>query len=552
MCRHVKPIPAKYMDGATISLKETNPLIPRASIQALLGARVTKGTPPYPSMTDLCLKVYGALIRLIRHRERPKHYRNFREFNRVWLRNKIIPCEADTFSSDLRERVEWWLALTQYTEEEKKMLREVMEDYLAGKIKLKELFNLKSHMKPEFYMVGMKPARMINSRVALAKIVFGPYIKAIEMRVFQLPYFIKKIPLDKRVEYMQEHVVRAGCKYVIGDYTSYEASFNKWLMDACELQVIAWVGQNLPHFQWFFKLFRKATTGMNKCQFRQFEVCVRATRMTGEMSTSLCNGITNLLVIQYVGSLHGLKEVPCVIEGDDSAQAIPLGSDIQAKDYNDLGFEIKLDTYDNPFEGGFCGMVMDPVTGVNCPNPSNFVTKIFWAGEAGATANRQKQALLLSAKALSAAVTYPGAPIVGSVARACLRMAHCEKEDVVDFIEKGTTYYDKWEKETILSRIRRSTRELVECPVNVAARSFVERKFNMSVGTQLQVESFFDKVNAPGEFDISGLLTLPADYLAMEDTVRSIPAGFPIGELGLLANERVEDPRKVFPNAPWK
>lgn len=542
-------MPDTWLDKGSIRMRSIEPLKPRPCIQALLGCRVASVCPPYPSMTDTTLHVYGALMRLLAGRKRPKSYRHYREFCRMFVRNWIVPCESDTFPDDFRARVEWWLALTHYTEDQKRALREVMEDYLSGRLKLEEVFKLKSHIKPEFYMAGLKPSRCINARVALAKIIFGPFIKAIEMRVYQLPFFIKKIPVADRVKYMTEHIVRPGCKYIIGDYTAYESSFNGDMMEAGEMQVISWVGQNLPHFRWFFRLFKKVTKGMNKCKFRKFIVEISATRMSGEMSTSLCNGIQNLLTIQYVGSLHGYSYVPCVIEGDDSAQAVPLDSTIAAKDYEDLGYKIKLDTYSNPFEGGFCGMSMDPISGVNCPDPSMFVQKIFYSGEAGAMAGRDVQRMLLGAKALSAGVNYSAAPVVGAVVRYCLRIA--EPKGLETFVSQGTAYWDQWDRDNILANIKKATADVITRPVDLNARAFVERKYALPVSMQMKIESYFDGLNEPCEFSIASWLNLPADHYKMESTVRKIPAGFPVDQIHLLSNEVPYDPREVFPQAPW-
>jgi hypothetical protein len=389
----------------------------------------------------------------------------------------------------------------------------------------------------------MKPFRCINARVDLAKVLFGPYIKAIEEVVFHDPRFIKKVPVPERFEYIRQKLVKAGSKYSVTDFTSFESTFNVKLMLAIELQVIAYVGRDLPNFKWFYSLFKSTVCGENHCSFRYFTAVVRATRMSGEMDTSLANGITNLVMLQFVGHKYGLDDVPCVVEGDDGMATWPLSINPSEKDWEEWGFKIKLAMYSNPFEGGFCGMNMDETSGVNCPDPSPFVAKFWWATDNAVLASARTQRMLLSAKALSAAYEYAGAPVVGSVVRAALRITG--HEDPRPLLEKQGIWdnYTKERMEHVFSGI---TDAKIAQPVNDVARVFVERKYGMSISAQKKLERFFDGVLSPACFPVGELLTLPLDYSTMASSVRVVPKGFPYDLIHMLGDVDNRDPREVF------
>lgn len=61
--------------------------------------------------------------------------------------------------------------------------------------------------------------------------------KRIEQALFQLPYFIKKIPVEERATYVLDRLFESGAIYYSSDYTSFETHFTAELMDAVEFEL---------------------------------------------------------------------------------------------------------------------------------------------------------------------------------------------------------------------------------------------------------------------------------------------------------------------------
>jgi len=78
-----------------------------------------------------------------------------------------------------------------------------------------------------------------------------------------------------------------------------------------------------------------------------------AGRMSGEMVTSLGNGLTNWCAIESVcrGIWHS-----SVVEGDDGIIAVPAGTILTREDFLRFGFDVKIKRVEHPGWSGFCGM----------------------------------------------------------------------------------------------------------------------------------------------------------------------------------------------------
>ena len=83
--------------------------------------------------------------------------------------------------------------------------------------------------------------------------------------------------------------------------------------------------------------------------------------MSGEMDTSLGNALVNLICIMYVLHSKGmsLEEMKIIIEGDDSLFCTG-DKDVTADDFKALGLSPKLESFDDPSDASFCGLIYDP------------------------------------------------------------------------------------------------------------------------------------------------------------------------------------------------
>lgn len=294
---------------------------------------------------------------------------------------------------------------------------------------------VKSFGKSESYVPKLKHLRWINSRSDHFKAYAGPAFKEIEHVVYQSPYFIKHVPVDKRASLI-ESFERIGREYFISDYEAFESHMKTAIMQAIESRVYKYFLQKFPELA---RVVVGAVEGTNICcNPLGVKVSLKARRMSGDLCTSLGNGLTNLFVGLYiVHVLHGvpLDQFDFLVEGDDGLLAVPAGTGITAGDYKDMGFNVKLCKVPNPGQGdgaiAFCGLNI--AGGQLYRDLLPFISKFAWALNSS-TASRARMAGLLKAKAMSTLCETPQCPIIAVIARTALE-AHKNAEAI--FIKDG-------------------------------------------------------------------------------------------------------------------
>lgn len=360
----------------------------------------------------------------------PKVVDGIRKFVAQFLKEKV---PVLTLSQILSFKE--WLDTAPYTIERKREL-EAVNDELHGQLPTdKQSATVKCFIKTESYpVVGgvVKPARSIMSRSDFAKVAMGPAFKSIENVIYSLlredgePYFIKHVPVPERFKYVKR-LVRPGHKYIITDYTAFESSFSREVMLAVECQLYRHCLQNAPQLADYIV---KTISGQNSLKFRNgTKVALKARRMSGDMCTSLGNGFTNLMLMEFFCAEAGLT---CAgyVEGDDGI--FRLGGEIPAdfvSRFEDLGFKIKLQEVSDPCLGGFCGIVA--ADNGNIKDPIRFFQSFGWTHsciEGGPAV----MAGLLRAKALSAVYELPQCPILRAVGERALVLTTGHKARFVD------------------------------------------------------------------------------------------------------------------------
>lgn len=418
-----------------------------------------------------------------------------RLFTQKWLRTNLVPLAPDSDTS-----VDKWLENTGYPKWRKDELRKKWEavDNIHRPPKLKKgrnpYFMCKSFQKDECYP-EFKHARAINSRSDEFKCAVGPIFKLIETFVYEHPAFIKHIPVAKRPDYIMKMLYQDSAKYMATDYTAFESCFVKELMDACEFELYGYMTQFLPSDPKagdFMTLIREVLLGMNVCEFKNFTVELEATRMSGEMCTSLGNGFSNLMFMLFMCEEAGCREVRGVVEGDDGLFSM-VGSPPTADDFARLGLIIKADMHDNINTASFCGIIFDPEDRVNVTDPRDVLATFGWASGRYAFSPR-KHKMLLRCKALSLAYQYPGCPVIQSLAQYALR---CTRGvDVRGFLERDTVM-DRWQKDQLQEALRDEKNLCkVQRVVPLNTRKLVEQLYGITVENQLAIEAYLDKLTA--------------------------------------------------------
>lgn len=453
-----------------------------------LPIRLGRFVCPKPDGQHVGTTVAGAIKRIVA--ETPPIDENrllrFSAFVGRWCEGNLVPLSVLTDTS-----VEHWLNNARYPAWRKDELRAVAVDAHP-----KKKYVCKSFIKDEFYP-EFKHARTINPRDDEFKVLTGPIFALIEREVFKLKWFIKKVPVADRPGYIMEHVFHAGSKYWCTDYSSFENSFTKAIMDACEMQLYSYMTSQLESGREWFSLVRRVLTGPQTLHFKNARVKASETkRMSGDMCTSLGNGFTNLMVTLFLAEELRLGEVRGVFEGDDGLTTFSGGEAPPVEAYASLGFNIKMEPHDDISHASFCGLVFDENEKINITDPAEFLATFGWTSKQYLGASSKVLVALLRSKAMSAAHQYPGSPIISVLAKSVLnKTRHVDIRRVLN--AKGLSLWERNQLEDAYLA------DIPDVPVGVKTRELMEKLYGITVAQQLQME---EQILAGGEVEIDNPL----------------------------------------------
>lgn len=348
----------------------------------------------------------------------------------------------------------------------------------------------KCFIKDESYPTYKVP-RAIFARKDEFKIRVGPIFSAIEKEVFNLKWFVKKVPVPDRAKLLCDkfgsepgHCDRAGehlRRIMATDYSAYESSFIKELMLSIEFVLYDYMTQELVDHIPFMKLIRRVLTNKNVCKFRKAIVRIIACRMSGEMNTSLGNGFTNLMIFLFGMFIHDITHFDAIFEGDDCL-AVYTGPKLSQSYWSKFGFTVKLEYLPSINVASFCGQVFDFDTLTVVSDPIKIILNLAWVNSKYGMARQEKLYGLLRTKALSLIYQYPGCPVIQSIGLCYVRLTEGIKA-VVD--EHDDAYH--------LYIVRAALRhDYVYVPVSMSARLVMVEKFGVSIMDQLFLERYFD------------------------------------------------------------
>lgn len=409
-------------------------------------------------------------------------------FTENWIKLHLTPLSADSDCS-----VETWLTKTKYTVSRKEELYQTYMDTYGRVDGEPKYFVCKSFIKDENYPTYKYP-RAINSRTDAFKVRVGPIFKLIEEQLFKLPYFVKYVPTDKRPSFIKEKLHQEGATIFGSDFTSWEALCVKALMDCCEMPLYSYMSQNLPDRGWYVLVYR-VLTGTNVCHFKWVTVRVKSKRMSGEMSTSLGNGFTNLMTVGYTLNKKQCLSIRSLVEGDDGAFSFygPLPTE---KDFERIGMLIKITQYDTVVSGSFCGVLADFDELITIRDPIEAILSFGWTTRQYAFARETKLKQLLVAKALSMAFQYPGCPILSNLARLVLKLLPNTKFR----LSNSMSIYEK-EKFLYMYEIYKNNGYQIPYVVpGPKTRLLMEKTFKVTVHDQVELENYFDSITSLGTY----------------------------------------------------
>lgn len=432
-------------------------------------------------------------------------YRRLRNTVMKWIKSRRI----EPFSVDIDRSFASWLERTNYDGKRKEELKKIHEDIVDflerdrhGALKF---FKVKLFAKDETYTTW-KHARGIYAREDVAKVYFGPYVKLMEDVAYSQPEFIKHVPVRERAKYIMEKLYVEGGHYIATDYSSFEATFVQQLMLNCEMVLYEHLLGNLPEAPELLGVMREVWTGVNVIQNKFLHCTVIASRMSGEMTTSLGNGFSNLMLMTHACRILGV-ECRGVVEGDDGLFVFLPGSKFpDAATFARFGCIIKLDVYERISDASFCGQLFDPIDQEIITDPMEVLSRIAWLNAKYAAARSSKLKALLRCKALSYYYQYPACPIVTELALYCLRVsAGCDVRNVLNSV-------DSYKKELVLKALDCKVWREERKPIGIQTRLLVAEKYNIPITVQLEIENLLERKN-----DLSPL-SIPSFVLSCPDS----------------------------------
>lgn len=447
---------------------------------------------------DVSSVVAGARKRVVPklHPICPRKLARFRHFVGRWIKQNLTPLASDTDVSR-----EAWLEKMhgKYPAYRIEELRQI--DLPNGCLPSK-YWKVRGFTKDEAYS-EVKHMRMINPRSDESKCFAGPIFSLIENEVFKKHWFIKKVPNIDRPNYIMEHVFAPGAKYAATDYSSFEASFSAELMESCEMQLYKYMSQHLDGGKKWYDTIHAMMCGMQDIRYKGTRIKTVASRMSGEMCTSLGNGFTNLMLMLFAGAECGLGKLFGVFEGDDGLFRFSTGRFPTSKFFQELGFSVKMEIHETLNTASFCGMVFDPEDKINVTDPVKSCVNLTWAPKNYIGAKTEKLRGLVKDKAVCYAHQYPGCPIVSKLA---IKISELYK-NVDDGWVRESRGYNLWN--VAISNSAHSTDIPVVEP-SLAARKLMEQKYGISVQSQLAIEQKIENLRA--DEHLESLEWVPLNY----------------------------------------
>jgi hypothetical protein len=345
---------------------------------------------------------------------------------------------------------------------------------------LKRCHKVKSHIKDECYP-KYKNARGINSRVDDFKAWFGPICKTIEHVMYKITHFVKELTPEQRIQRVLALSGKGNYIYST-DFDSFESAFTPYIMACLEFRLY-------KHFmrEDDFNFVRRVIGGRNRMVMRNgFIAECDGRRMSGEMSTSLANSFTNLMLIKFICHKKHLT-FDGLVEGDDGL--FVLSGPVTNEDYKQLGFTIKIKRELDVNHAAFCGLIVSPANEL-IKDPRRVFQKFAWSLNCVHSGTKVCKELL-RAKAMSLYYELPQCPIIGVIARYAMRTTSGYKPR----FER-----DGYHKLVVIEHV-------TDFKPHIETRICFEQQFGVSIAVQLQIE---EMILSGKEFSTFG------DYMCFE------------------------------------
>jgi hypothetical protein len=482
------------------------------------GMQVIGFAAPKPDTNHAFSALEGLQKRLMGHTFAPKtdFYMELKDYTKsifdslkwgekVLESDKIIPLLTDfnhyieqtNYSGKLKEHFK---AVRKEVEETCVSLDEnQFEKWVEVKCFVKE----ESYDEPKFH-------RGIYARSDYFKVIFGPLVKAMETVVFSSKFFIKKIPVTNRHEWLLQTLYMDGGRYASMDFTGFEKHSIPKLVNSTVHTVY-------DNFAKYFSVLLNDNQGallgfcarvlrnMNKFLFKYFTVWFVGGKCSGEMDTSLSNGLLNFILMVYImekegfhsgfGVLRSVRRpgcyegiLPCCFEGDDGNICFPHGldiSDLTPDLFRGYGLDLKIDMALKAGEAGFVCLYFSETDVQLITNPFKHIARM-WVSKKYVGARLSKLKSLMRMKCICLLYQFPNCPILGAFCEMILRLTRGHD------IRHLYTHLDLYDKERYKFLVDGTELPVKRGDINISTRLTMENVFGASPEIQKQMEAYFD------------------------------------------------------------
>jgi hypothetical protein len=352
-----------------------------------------------------------------------------------------------------------------------------------------------------------KWARWINARSDRYKAWIGPVVSALEKLVYGIPEFIKKVPADQRAKLIIDLIDPLTGKLIATDWTNFEATHGPIVMRAVVTTVYLYLTSRNPLARERIMEHLRVRTGTQRLTQREFTIHLYwAILLSGEMDTSLNNGLFNLVTAYYSawvksGRTLDLTRQYGFVEGDDGLFKFPEQCVPVSADYTKFGGKCVVDHPDSIHTASFCGNVVDPDNLVLITDPLKFLHNLPYVGKKDLRSGEKRTSMILLSKAMSGAHSYNGAPVISPICWHIIRR-FSRYLPLMDQFLLETNHLGVFHREEALSALAYVRTHGERLPT-MTSRVFMERVFKLSANEQFRLEHTIPAVPDDGFYQIS-------------------------------------------------
>jgi hypothetical protein len=501
-------MPSKYMK-MTLS-KKNQTLVPPKPVAFLSKFQIIDDLTKVPlflpfitDMGDVRNQIAACIHRAGREMVEPDkdEMRLFVRYAKAFIEKHLKPLtDAEVPSFDD------WLERTPYPGSRRKALAK-----LRNEIDITDcgIADSECFIKWEFYSEPKCP-RGIYSYSDESKVLLGPLQHAIDKKLFALKYFVKgSVPTT----WPKRMLELFGTNPVMEtDFSSFEAH-HRGAFSEIVFFWMKFMSDNLTDKDHYQRLVQKMVLGTNKMKFTKITTTVDQRLMSGAMWTSSSNGLLNLLIMSYLNLRSAtqstdvdflLREIDThfvgLVEGDDG---ICRYNDIPKSLIKKLGLELKFEKAEFFGEASFCGIVCDPKELLVLTNPLKILRNFFVLPSKFEKATENNSLAMLRAKALSYKYSYNDNPIIGAL---CQRIC-----DLTASINVNAKMVQSTMSSWYSNYVEQSCKEQMwmRAPnVSLCSRLIVERRFQIPVSMQLEMERIIGESDGVFELNLRPFMTV--------------------------------------------